>query len=312
MKNCQNSDGTLCDVPDSLCFGVLCVAGGQLLAQSVPLALFCQLDKLDALCSHGNQAEKLVMTAVLPLLWCFWQAGAVYLAAVLIATFLLAALQRRQQQQLGVQYEAVLALLLLVFWPAAGVMMVTIILGLILFKSEPAQLQVVAVACLLPLLLLCWPLATMLLVIAAQCSLLLDLLHPQAHGSGNAAADKGIGRGNSAGVERCNAAQCEQQQQQQQDATPVQQPVRRCSAPHEAHNAVQNEQRLDCAICFESHPLSSMVAAALPQQAASTSSAGGRCGHYFCQDCMRQYACEQVQVRGQSSGARAHASVTET
>ncbi|WIA13220.1 hypothetical protein OEZ85_006812 [Tetradesmus obliquus] len=57
------------------------------------------------------------------------------------------------------------------------------------------------------------------------------------------------------------------------------------------------EQRLDCAICFESHPLSSMVAAALPQQMASSSSAAGRCGHHFCQECMRRYACEQVQAR---------------
>lgn len=61
--------------------------------------------------------------------------------------------------------------------------------------------------------------------------------------------------------------------------------------------AAQSNDCLDCAICFESHPLSSMVAAALPQQLASSSSAGGRCGHYFCQDCMRRYACEQVLAR---------------
>jgi hypothetical protein len=55
-----------------------------------------------------------------------------------------------------------------------------------------------------------------------------------------------------------------------------------------------------------------MVAAALPQQMASSSSAGGRCGHYFCQDCMRRYACEQLQVRG-AKGSRegAHVSVTK-
>jgi hypothetical protein len=78
-----------------------------------------------------------------------------------------------------------------------------------------------------------------------------------------------------------------------------------------AGNAARGGQYLDCAICFESHPLSSMVAAALPQQMASTSSAGGRCGHYFCQDCMRRYACEQVQVRGQSSSTHGQRPVHE-
>jgi hypothetical protein len=58
-----------------------------------------------------------------------------------------------------------------------------------------------------------------------------------------------------------------------------------------------NEPHLDCAICFDSHPASSMLAATLPAQMASSSSSGGKCGHYFCRECMRRYACEQVQVR---------------
>ena len=62
--------------------------------------------------------------------------------------------------------------------------------------------------------------------------------------------------------------------------------------------AAAREPQSDCLICFDRFPRSSMVAASLPQQVASSSSSRGTCGHFVCKECMRQYVVGKVQVRG--------------
>lgn len=65
---------------------------------------------------------------------------------------------------------------------------------------------------------------------------------------------------------------------------------------HNTSSSKGSEAQTQCGICFDSFATSSMMAALLPQQQASSSAAHGRCGHYFCQGCLRSYVQEELKV----------------
>jgi hypothetical protein len=65
--------------------------------------------------------------------------------------------------------------------------------------------------------------------------------------------------------------------------------------------AAAREPRDSCLICFDSLPLSTMVAATLSQCLASSSSQRGTCGHFVCKECMRQYVVGKIQVSSSST-----------
>jgi hypothetical protein len=268
------------------------------------LPVLAQIDFADLLTLHWQQAErqhwgvKLVLAAMLPLLCLCCRAVAVPVAAGLVASRCLpfvahnAALgmyareqaagagQLQQQQQ---QIEAhcimtmgVATLLALLCWPAAGVIIATLVFMFMLFKAAPVQQQLVAVACLVPLLMLCWPLVTVLLVVVAPYAALLSKHLPAP------VILESVNRVFSGAAPAAAAASSRQHG-----------PPNAQRASSKAASVANSS--VECGICLVQYPASDMAEAAMQS---ALQSIQRRCRHLaaYCLTCARRYLQTQLQV----------------